>query len=198
MPPIFIKNVEECRDYLERGWILAYPTETTYGLGVNPLNKEAVELLDKVKKRNKSKQYLMLVKSIDMLSVYAELSDDVRDFLESVHPSSVSVVLKAKKKLPEWLLDEEGSACFRIAIGEFVKQLFEYYDRPLISTSANPESLPIAKDAEEVLAYFQNCDRLAIAPDLFDDIKGDIPSTIIDFTKSQPVVIRQGSFKVAF
>jgi L-threonylcarbamoyladenylate synthase len=198
MPPVFVKNVEECRDYLERGWILAYPTETTYGLGVNPLNKEAVELLDKVKKRNRSKQYLMLVKSIDMLSVYAELSDDVKEFLESVYPSSVSVVLKAKKKLPEWLLNEDGTVCFRIAIGKFVKQLFEYYDRPLISTSANPESLPIAKGAEEVLAYFQNCDRLAIAPDLFDDIKGDIPSTIIDFTKPQPVVIRQGSFKVAF
>ena len=198
MPPVFINKVEECRDYLERGWVLAYPTDTTYGLGVNPLNKEAVELLDKIKKRNHAKQYLMLVKSIDMLSVYAELSDDVREFLESVHPSSVSVVLKAKKKLPEWLLNSEGTACFRIGIGKFVKQLFEYYDRPLISTSANPEGLPIATGAEEVLAYFQNYDRLAIAPDLFGDVKGDIPSTIIDFTGKDPIVIRQGSFKIAF
>ena len=198
MPPILTNKIDECRDYLERGWVLAYPTETTYGLGVNPLNKEAVELLDNVKKRNNSKQYLMLVKSIDMLSVYAELSDEVREFLESVHPSPVSVVLKAKKKLPEWLLSPSGTVCFRIAIGKFVKQLFEYYDRPLISTSANPEGLPIAKDSQEVLAYFQNCERLAVVPDLFDDVKGDIPSTIIDFTGREPVVLRQGSFKVAF
>ncbi|MCX6113524.1 MAG: Sua5/YciO/YrdC/YwlC family protein, partial [Proteobacteria bacterium] len=79
--PIFAKNLEECRDYLERGWVLSYPTETTYGLGVNPFNKDAIDYLDKIKRRSKHKNYLMLVKSIDMLSVYAEVTEETREFL---------------------------------------------------------------------------------------------------------------------
>jgi L-threonylcarbamoyladenylate synthase len=196
--PILAQKIEECRDYLERGWILAYPTETTYGLGVNPFNKDAVDNLSKMKKRSDNKNYIMLVKSIDMLNVYAELSDNVRDFLMNNQGKAVSVILTAKKKLPEWLIDQNGNACFRIANGEFVKKLFEYYDRPLISTSANPEGYPIAKDAEEVMAYFQSQERLAVAQDVYLDVQGDVPSTIIDFTQNPPVVVRKGSFKVVF
>ncbi|MEI6079964.1 MAG: L-threonylcarbamoyladenylate synthase [bacterium] len=196
--PILAKSVEECRDYLERGWVLAYPTDTTYGLGVNPFNKDAVDYLDSIKKRSLHKNYLMLVKSVDMLSVYAELSEEVRDFINMASPKAVSVILKAKKKLAEWLIDKDGNAGFRIAKGEFVKKLFEYYDRPLISTSANPEGYPIAKDAEEVFAYFQNYERIAVAQDVYQDVKGVTPSTVIDFTKTPPVVVRQGSFRVVF
>ncbi|MEI6092321.1 MAG: L-threonylcarbamoyladenylate synthase [bacterium] len=196
--PIFAKTIEECRDYLERGWILSYPTETTYGLGVNPFNKEAIEYLDTIKKRSEHKNYLMLVKNIDMLSVYAELTEEVRDFISANSNHTFSMLLKAKKKLSEWLIDKDGNAGFRIAKGQFVKKLFDYYDRPLISTSANPESYPIAKDAEEVFAYFQNYDRIAVAQDLYQDVKGIVPSTIIDFTKNPPVVIRKGELKVVF
>lgn len=196
--PVFTKTIEECRDYLERGWVLAYPTETTYGLGVNPLNKDAILYLDTIKKRSEHKNYLMLVKNLDMLSVYAELTEDVRDFIVANSIHTFSMVLKAKKRLSEWLVDKDGNAGFRIAKGEFVKTLFEYYDRPLISTSANPESYPIAKDAEEVFAYFQNYDRIAVVQDTYNDVKGVVPSTIIDFTKNPPVVLRKGEFKVVF
>lgn len=196
--PVFTKTIEECRDYLERGWVLAYPTETTYGLGVNPLNKDAILYLDTIKKRSEHKNYLMLVKNLDMLSVYAELTEDVRDFIVANSIHTFSMVLKAKKRLSEWLVDKDGNAGFRIAKGEFVKTLFEYYDRPLISTSANPESYPIAKDAEEVFAYFQNYDRIAVVQDTYQDVKGVSPSTIIDFTKNPPIVLRKGEFKVVF
>lgn len=198
MMPVLAKRIEDCRDYLERGWILAYPTETTYGLGVNPFNKDAVDSLSKVKRRSDNKNYIILVKSLDMLHVYAEVSDEVRSFLEKNLSKPVSVILKAKKKLPEWMIDNNGNACFRIAGGEFVKKLFEYYDRPLISTSANPEGYPIAKDAQEIFAYFQSQERLAVAQDMFQDVKGDVPSTIIDFTKNPPAVVRKGSFRVVF
>jgi len=196
--PIFAKDLGECRDYLERGWILAYPTETTYGLGVNPFNKDAVDYLDKIKHRSAHKNYLMLVKSIDMLSVYAEVTDEVKSFLSLTSPDAFSVILKAKKKLAEWLIDKNGNAGFRIARGEFVKKLFEYYDRPLISTSANPEGYPIAQDAEEVCAYFQSHERIAVAQDIYQDVKGVIPSTVIDFTQNPPVVVRKGNFNVVF
>ena len=100
--PILNHKFEDFRDFVERGWIVAYPTETTYGLGANPFNKEAVIALDKVKQRSEGKPYLMLVKNLDMLAVYAE-TEAVEKFLDVAWPNAVSFILKAKKRLPEWI-----------------------------------------------------------------------------------------------
>lgn len=195
--PIISKNMEEFRDYVERGWVVAYPTETTYGLGVNPFNKEAVDLLDKIKKRSGGKPYLMLVKNLDTLRAYAEI-DGLEDFLSKTWPNAVSFVLKAKKRLPEFMIDKEGNACFRISTAKFAKELFEYLDRPIISTSANPEGFPVAKNPFEVAGYFQNYERLAVFPDVYGDVKGSMPSTIIDLTKTPPKLVRKGAFNIVF
>ena len=196
--PKIIKHLEECRDTLERGWVLAYPTETTYGLGVNPFNQDAVALLDSVKKRSKGKPYLMLVKNIDMLNQYAQVEESSKKILEMLWPGPASFVLKAKDKLPAWMIDKDGNACFRVSSSKFTAKLFEYIDRPIVSTSANPESFPIAKDINEVFAYFQLEERIAVFPDLYEDVKGSIPSTIIDLTKKTPKVIRKGAIKIVF
>lgn len=196
--PTLIKHFEECRDTLERGWILSYPTETTYGLGVNPFNQDAVELLDRTKKRSKGKPYLMLVKNIDMLNNYAVIDQPVRQILEMLWPGPVSVVLKAKDKLPAWMIDKDGNACFRVSSSKFATKIFEYFDRPIVSTSANPESFPIAKDINEVLAYFQLEEKIAVFPDKFEDVKGLLPSTIIDLTKKPPKILRKGAVNIVF
>ncbi len=196
--PSIIKKFEECRDMIEKGWILAYPTETTYGLGVNPFNQEAVSFLNTVKKRSMGKPYLMLVKDINMLEHYAELDKHVLGLMETLWPGPVSVVLKAKNKLPEWMADKHGHACFRVSSSKFASKLFEYIDRPIVSTSANPETFPIAKTMEEVIAYFQSQERMAVMPDLFEDAKGSLPSTIIDLTKQPPKILRKGAFNIVF
>jgi len=195
--PILNHKFEDFRDFLERGWVIAYPTETTYGLGANPFNKEAVEHLNKVKQRSEGKPYLMLVKNIDMLAVYAEIEGQ-EQLLTLAWPNAVSFVLKAKKRLPEWMIDKDGNACFRISKAQFVKKLFEYIDRPVISTSANPEGFPVAIDPYEVAGYFQNQERFAVFPDLYNDVKGRTHSTIIDLTKVPPKVIRKGAFNIVF
>ncbi len=193
-----IKSFEECRNILEKGWVLAYPTETTYGLGVNPFNQDAVKLLDSVKKRSKSKPYLMLVKNVDMLEHYAHVEQSAKEILKMLWPGPVSVVLKAKDKLPAWMIDNDGNACFRVSSSKFTAKVFEYIDRPIVSTSANPESFPIAKDINEVFAYFQLEERIAVFPDKFEDVKGSIPSTIIDLTKTPPKVLRKGAVSIVF
>jgi len=195
--PILYHKFEDFRDLIERGWIVAYPTETTYGLGANPFNKDSVVMLDKVKQRSADKPYLMLVKNIDMLGVYAEI-EGLEHLLNITWPNAVSFVLKAKKRLPEWMIDKKGTACFRISQSKFTKKLFEYIDRPIISTSANPEGFTVAMDPYEVAAYFQNHERIAVFPDIYSDVKGRIPSTIIDLTRTPPKVVRQGAFNIVF
>ena len=195
--PILYHKFEEFRDLIERGWIVAYPTETTYGLGANPFNKDSVVMLNKVKQRSEDKPYLMLVKNIDMLGVYAEI-EGLEQFLNVAWPHAVSFIIKAKARLPEWMIDKKGNACFRISTSQFTKKLFEYIDRPIISTSANPEGFPVATDPYEVAAYFQNSERIAVFPDLYNDVKGSTPSTIIDLTKTPPKVVRKGAFNIVF
>ncbi|HOW17108.1 MAG TPA: L-threonylcarbamoyladenylate synthase [bacterium] len=196
--PTILKHFEEFRDTLERGWVVAYPTETTYGLGVNPFNKDAVSLLDKVKNRSKGKPYLMLVKDMEMLETYAEMSTRVRELMSVLWPGPVSVVLKAKPKLPEWMIEKNGNACFRVSSSKFAEKVFEYIDRPIVSTSANPEGFPIAKDISEVVSYFQSQEQLSVFPDIYEDVKGRLPSTIVDLTLDKPKVLRKGAFNIVF
>ena len=195
--PNIIKSYEECRDSLAKGWIIAYPTETLFGLGVNPLNEDAVNNLNKIKNRSPKSSYILLMKDLEMVSKYADIKGK-EEFLNMVWPGPVSLVLKANNKLPKWIIDNKGNACFRVSSSKFVNELFEYIDRPLISTSANPGNLPPAKNVLEISSYFQNQERFAIHPDKYNEVQVGVSSTIINLTSTPPRVVRKGAFSIVF
>jgi L-threonylcarbamoyladenylate synthase len=193
-----IKKFEEMRDFLSKGYVVAYPTESTYGLGADPYNSESVDLLKKIKHRDGDKAFIVLIKDFDMLKRVAETNNDITNFLEKIWPGPVSVILKAKKTFPDCAKDAKGNLCLRLSPARFVKEFYEYYDRPVISTSANPSGYPAAMDELEVLSYFRTEEKIRVAADIYKDVGKFKPSTIIDISGNEPKILRQGSFHISF
>lgn len=176
--------------YLEGG-VFVYPTDTIYGLGANPFNEEALEKVNEIKGRHEEKNYILLIDSIDTLSKYVELNSEKHlDFLLSIWPNPVSVVLNLNKKTSSILKIE--TAAFRIPNHRFCQKLAAELHMPIISTSVNRTgSLPInypeiikQEFSSEVSGIFYSNKKY------FDKV-----STLIDLTGNDMVLVREGKIK---
>jgi L-threonylcarbamoyladenylate synthase len=194
---IYTKNIEDFKKYFLDGYVVSYPTETVFGIGADPTNKDAVEYLNKVKNRKDGKPYILLVKDIDMLSRYAQVDKHLK-LLELVWPGPVSVVLNTKDTVPEWIDMGKKKVSFRTSSAKFISEVFKFIDRPIITTSANPEGFTIANTPTEIMAYFNEFEKVAIFPDTYDDITSHVPSTIVDLTIEPPKILRKGAYNIVF
>lgn len=176
------------------GSTFIYPTDTIYGFGANPFNKEAIDEISRIKQRSEDKKYILLIPGIDTLMRYCKFVDDIHvDFLMRIWPNPISVILPLNTETAEIL--ECESAAFRIPSHHFCQKLLETISAPLISTSVNRSGEPPLNDYENILQEFR------------DDVKTifyshktqqRISSTVIDLTSQRPVLIRQGRMSYSF
>jgi len=176
--------------YLEGG-VFVYPTDTIYGLGANPFNEEALEKVNAIKGRHEGKNYILLIDSIDTLTKYIEINSERHlDFLQSIWPNPVSVVLKLNNKTSSIL--EIETAAFRIPNHRFCQKLAAELRMPIISTSVNktgsaplnyPEVIKQEFSAEVSAIFYSNKKYF------------DIASTLIDLTGNDLVLLREGKVK---
>jgi L-threonylcarbamoyladenylate synthase len=176
--------------YLEGG-VFVYPTDTIYGLGANPFNEEALEKVNEIKGRHDGKNYILIIDSIETLSKYVELNSEKHlDFLLSIWPNPVSVVLNLNKKTSSIL--QINTAAFRIPNHRFCQKLAAELRMPIISTSVNRTgSLPInhpeiikQEFSSEVSGIFYSNKKY------FDKV-----STLIDLTGNDLILLREGKVK---
>jgi L-threonylcarbamoyladenylate synthase len=176
--------------YFEGG-VFIYPTDTIYGLGANPFNDEAVEKVNNIKDRQNEKNYILVVDSIDTLSKYVELDSEKHlDFLISIWPNPVSVVLKLNQKTNNILKLE--TAAFRIPNHRFCQRLTTELHMPLISTSVNRSGFPPINHPELIKQEFSSD-----VSGIFYSNKKYIEraSTLIDLTGNDLVLLREGKVK---
>ena len=176
--------------YLE-GDVFIYPTDTIYGLGANPFNEDAVERIYEIKKREREKTYIMLINSIENLLKYVEVkSENHLDFLLSIWPNPVSVVLNLNFKTQELL--KSKTAAFRIPNHRFCLKLLTALQMPLISTSVNKSGQAPLNE----LSIFENEYSSQVSAIFYTEKKSFVnSSTLIDLSESVPKLIRQGKMK---
>lgn len=176
--------------YLE-GKVFVYPTDTIYGFGGDPFNKKAASKISKIKTREASKNYILLIDSLTSLLNYVEIRKEAHlDFLLSIWPNPVSVVLKLNSEKRKKLGVE--TAAFRIPNHIFCKRLLNSIKMPLISTSVNRSSEIPLNDPELILQEFEGeIDALFYTR---KKIFGTA-STLIDLTGEEPVLLREGKIK---
>lgn len=176
--------------YFEGG-VFIYPTDTIYGLGANPFNDEAVEMVNKIKDRQSEKNYILLVDSIDTLSKYVELDSEKHlDFLLAIWPNPISVVLRLNQKTNSILKME--TAAFRIPNHRFCQRLTAELHMPLISTSVNRSGFPPINHPELLKQEFSSD-----VSGIFYSNKKYIEraSTLIDLTGNDLILLREGKVK---
>ena len=179
----------EAAEIIRQGGVVAFPTDTFYGLAVNPFDANAVARLFKIKERSPSKPILLLIAGIKMLDLLVEPPSPLaRKVMEKFWPGPLTIILKAKKRLPDALTAGTGKIGIRFPNAALPIRLICAAGFPLTATSANLSGKPSPATAHKVLAQF--------GTDLDLILDGGkcktLPSTVLDMTPSEPTVLRAG------
>jgi L-threonylcarbamoyladenylate synthase len=183
--------LRQAANVLRQGGVVAYPTETLYGLGVSPFDAQALEKLYCLKGRPATLPISILVRDLDMLrEVVLEIPPLALRLARAFLPGPLTLVLPASPSLPARVTAGSGKVGVRISSHPLAGPLFGAYPSPITTTSANPTGRPGARTAGEVKAYF---------PEDLDCILdgGGVPggpgSTVVDVSADRLVVLREGA-----
>lgn len=181
---------KEAKKIVEEGYVLAFPTETVYGVGVRFDDPVAYERLVSVKKRNPDKPIaVMCAKNLD-LSEYFEITPGAKNVMEHLLPGPLTVLVKAKDSAPYQTHLGTHVAGIRIPEKEDLLRFLSTLPFPLQVTSANLSGQPALKAFQEVYDCFEKeADVKGIVEGTCDS---GTPTTVVDLTGDAPVVVRQG------
>ena len=184
--------VEVAIDFLQKGKVISFATDTVYGVAVDATNPKAVEGLYKLKKRDKNKPIAIFLKNLESakkLFIFNDLSSEI---VEKYMPGDITVILKttdyAKKILAKNLNNDDNNFIgFRIIDSYFVQKLFEKYNGILAVSSANVTSQNPCVSASLVKKNLKNLDLLIAGKKT-----SKISSTIVKIVDDELILIRQG------
>ena len=168
--------------------VIAFPTETVFGLGVFYDDEKAYDLLSQVKNRREDKPYTMMLFATNEISKYAEVDKKYLPIIEEYMPGSLTILVKAKKCVPPYVTHNTGVIGIRIPSNKEALELLKYVKKPLLVPSANRADQKPALSEEEVKTIFKN----EIAVIIPGGISSGLPSTIIDLTTDKIKLVRQG------
>lgn len=193
--PKIIKKTVEC---LKKGGVIAYPTDTLYGLGIDTYNRNAVNKLFLIKQRDMRRPVSLLVNSIDQIEDEFGLDDEVRADLEKLLPGRITAVIKNKKQKNNPILEhieKEGeylpTVGVRIPDHPVSAAISAEFKSPISSTSANISGMNNVFSIQNVIAQFSS--ELDFILDA-GPIPESMGSTIIDFTRFPYLILREGDF----
>lgn len=184
----FDAAVQAAQKVFFNGGVFVYPTDTIYGFGANPFNTDAVARISMIKQRDDSKRYIYLASDLETILKYVEPAEEYHaDFLLSIWPNPVTVILPVKKQyISVFNSDTIG---FRIPNHTFCLKLLNSLKMPLISTSVNRSGETPLNEYSEILQEFSN-EMHAV----FYSVKKQytLASTIIKLTGEGLELIREG------
>jgi len=179
------------KDCLESGGIIAYPTDTIYGLGCDIFHPEAVEKICAIKKVSPEKAQLSFICSdLSHLSNYAKsINNSLFRILKSTLPGPFTFVLPASKEVPKILQNKKKTIGLRIPDNKIALVIIETLGHPILSASFPGENIEDYTDPEIIQEHWGK--QIDIVVD--GGIGGIIPSTVVDCTTDEYVILRQGA-----
>jgi tRNA threonylcarbamoyl adenosine modification protein (Sua5/YciO/YrdC/YwlC family) len=183
------RHLERIAELLRRDGVIAYPTDTLFGLGCLASRKKAVDRVHQLKVRDPKKPMSMLCADMEMLSRYTRhLDTPTFRILKQLLPGPYTVLLPASREVPRYLQNKQVVG-LRIPDSTFCRALLTLLGEPIITTSVvlpGQTMLNTAWELEEELGH---------ALDLIVDCgqPEGVPSTILDLSAEEPVLVRQGA-----
>ncbi len=145
----------EAVSVLKKGGVVAYPTETYYGLAVDPGNEKSLEKLFQIKRRESMKPILVLIKDVSQLT---QLSGGIpvayKSLIEKYWPGPLTLIFPTIKKMPSLLTGGSGGLGIRISSHPIAQAFCKAWGQPLPATSANISGKPPAESASDVKNIF--------------------------------------------
>ena len=160
---------------LKDGGVIAFPTETVFGLGVIYDNKSSYDRLISIKRRPPEKPFTLMCACVDDIKKYAYVNDKAKKLIKAFMPGQFTIILKAKEGLPAWVVSKEGMVGIRVPDFKLINELISKVEKPLLVPSANKSGEPpLTKDLDVIEVFENEIDAI---------IKGEstsnVPSSIV-------------------
>ena len=184
-----LRHLERISELLQRDGVIAYPTDTLFGLGCLVSRKKAVDRIQQVSGRDPKKPMSILCADMEMLCRYTRhLDTPTFRILKQILPGPYTVLLPASREVPRYLQNKQVVG-LRIPDHPFCKDLVSVLGEPIITISATLPDQPVLNTAWELE------EELGHALDLVVDCGQPmgIPSTIVDLCGEEPVLVREGA-----
>ncbi len=176
------QHIESAARIMRAGGVIAYPTETVYGLGCDPFDEAAVRRVLEIKQRPVEKGLILVAAGLAQLDGLVTLTEAERRTLEQTWPAPITYLLPATTRVPEWVRGRFDKVAVRVSTHPLARALAASVGTPIISTSANRAGRPPARNR------FQVARQLGAELDFI--VSGDTglsgrPSTIIDLQSGE-------------
>jgi tRNA threonylcarbamoyl adenosine modification protein (Sua5/YciO/YrdC/YwlC family) len=184
--------VHQAVEVLRRGGVIVYPTGTVYGLGCDIHQKKAVERIYQIRQLKKDHPLSFMCPDLSKIARYAHVDDFAYRIMKRLVPGPYTFVLKATREVPKLLVRKQKTVGIRVPDDTVALALLNELGSPIVSTSATIDG-EVLNDPDELHARFPHVDTFV------DGGWGGIePSTIIDLTGDEAVVLREGAGPVDF
>ncbi|MFQ5443252.1 MAG: L-threonylcarbamoyladenylate synthase [Nitrospinales bacterium] len=184
-------HLKEIAEVLNAGGVIGFPTDTFYGLGVDPFNAGAVKEIFNIKNRPADKPLLVLISSLKQLrTLVRDISPTAKQLIDAFWPGPLTILFPSASHLPENITAGPGKIGVRLPSNEFTRRLIESLGHPLTAPSANFSGEKNPTIAAEVARTFTS--KISLVVDGGETLGGK-ESTIVDATVSPPTLIREGA-----
>ena len=178
-----------CIDFIKNEGVLAFPTETVFGLGVIYDSKKAFDRLCNLKNRVPDKPFTVMVSSKKDISIFVDLNEKMERLIDKFMPGEITILFPAKKDLFPWITLNHPTVGIRISASKEVRDLIDKVGKPLLVTSSNMAGEKAHVDVSDVIKIFGEK-----IPFIIDgNCLSNIPSTIVLINKDEIKLIRQGA-----
>ena len=183
--------IDKVSEALLKEEIVCFPTETVMGVAIIAENEQTYNKLVDLKNRPSNKVFPFCILK-NQIENYCEVNELQKKIIDKFLPGPLTVILKRKDGVPNFIGNEEGTIAVRVSENEFVNTVLEKIKKPIFLTSANLSGEEVCKDSFEAKEVFK--DRIKVYVD--GKPFGGLATTIVDLTKEKPILIRQGEIKI--
>ncbi len=186
------RQIDMVVSILKKGGIIAYPTDTYYGIGCDIMNKKAIEKVYLIKQRDKSIPFSFICPDLKDISIYAKVSNFAYRTMKRLLPGPYTFILEGSRMVPKIMLTNRKTAGIRVPDHNIAIELTRALGNPIISTSASDLNGHIFSDPSLLNDYFQSQIQVVIDG-------GTVPGTassVVSLIDDQPEIIRYGAGNV--
>ncbi len=188
------RKIKQVVEVLANGGIIAYPTDTYYGIGCDLFNKASIEKIYQLKRRSHVEPFSFICSDLKNISEYAQVTNYAYKTMKRLLPGPYTFVLEGSRLVPKIMLTKRHTLGIRVPDNAICLAIVQDLGHPVITTSAtNPETKGILSTPQEIK------ETLGHAIDLIIDggaVPGQ-PSSVISLIGDTPEVLREGSGDVS-
>lgn len=182
------RSITKVVDVLLRGGIIAYPTDTYYGIGCDIMNKKAIEKIYQLRQRSKKKPFSFICSGLKNISHYAKVTNYAYKTMRRLLPGPYTFVLEGSRLVPKIMLTKRKTVGIRVPDSPICLSLVEALGHPIISTSAKLPNGTLLHDPTLIRDHFKNSIDVVIEG---GPVPGR-PSSVVSLIDDTPEVIREG------